>query len=493
MPSTWIKWDEEEIKILKKNKNKSIENIIHLLPNRNEQSIRGKASKLNISLKKEPKKKIITKWIELQQSKRPICGCGCGQEIIILPSHFYMGIPKYKKFHYAKVQKKKLIVPSEVKEIIDDFKEGLSIQELIKKFDYSVKVIRRTLDNNIGKEKTIEILNEKKKERGIKNLGNRLKALSSDISINLKTDFEIKKIPFNKLIKKYDISANPLRRLLIELVGTEKYNLIINEQRKEIFRNNKEQYWEKWKKRKAELLWDLEDDFDWNLIYENLDRFEEIELVDDSILIDSNERNEYIINHLDGIRRRLWICDYYIYGNPHVLIERKTINDLYQSMIDGRLWNQLKMMEIFPSYPTVIFPAILVEGEYDKVNWHIKRRFKEWQFENLLNIIRFKWQTAVILSKDAKDSVAILKAIRYAVKPKKKSGKRFYITPIKKKDKSLVEIRIAILMTIEGVGENTAIKLLQKYGTIGDMLKASKTPGDDKILQRMDKLYRNKI
>lgn len=492
MSSIQIKWNDEEIKILKENKN--INELVNLLPNRTKRAIRHKLSRMHIPIKKIYRKDFIKKWVENEQSKHRKCRCGCGKEIIILNQHYYLGIPKFKKGHYAKddsVNIKPLIIPPQSEEIVEEFKKGKTIKEIIEMFGYSVKVIKRILCNAIGKEEMIKIIKEGQKERAIKNLGNRIKLLPSDVLIALKNDFEIKRLTSKELEKKYKISQLPLRRLLIEQIGEEKYNMIVKEQRKKILDESQKDYWEKWRKRRADILWDLEGDFDWNRIYENLDRFEEVELSDDHILIDSNERNKFIIEHLGGIRKRLWICDYYIYGNPHILIERKTVNDLYQSMIDGRLWNQLKMMEIFPSYPTVIFPAILVEGKYNDANWRIKKRFKEWQFENLLNIIRFKWQTAVIQSKDAKNTVSILKAIQYAVKPKKKSGKRFYITPIKKKDKSSVEIRIAILMTIEGVGENTAIKLLQKYGTIGNMLIASKTPGDDKILQRMDKLYRN--
>jgi len=447
-------------------------------------------SKQTINYKKSKKKK---EWVKKQQSMHPICKCGCGNEIKILPQHYYTGIPKFIKGHSFRnnqLRKNKLLHPIEIDKIAEDFKNGMNIIHLVKKYNYSNAVLKRELARKIGNEKFNKIIHERKIKRAIVNSKNiSQKILNKNQTTALIEDFK-KGIFFSELEKKYNSCDEVLRRILTENMGENIYNSFIKIRRQNNYKKNFDSdYWEKWRKRRAEYLWDLEDDFDWNLIYTNLDRFEEVELDEESIVIDSNERNEYINSNLKGIKKRLWICDYYIYGHPHVIIERKTANDLYSSLLDGRLWNQLKTMQIFPSYPTMIFPAILLEGSWDDLNWRAKKHFKKWQFKNLLNIIQFKWQTAIIYSENEKDTVSILKAIQYAVKPKNKPRKQFYITPIKKKDKSLTEIRIAILMILEGVGETTAIKLLQKYGTIGNMLEASKTPDGDKILESMNKLY----
>lgn len=48
--------------------------------------------------KDNPRYKGTNEWIEKHTGKH-FCQCGCGQEIIILRTHQYVGIPKYKNHH----------------------------------------------------------------------------------------------------------------------------------------------------------------------------------------------------------------------------------------------------------------------------------------------------------------------------------------------------------------------------------------------------------
>ena len=91
--------------------------------------------------KKVFQKDIIKKWIEKEQSKHPKCSCGCEEELIILFQHYYNGIPKFKKGHSS--HHPPLVYPEEHLLIVESFKEGNTIQDIIKKFGYSVKIVNR--------------------------------------------------------------------------------------------------------------------------------------------------------------------------------------------------------------------------------------------------------------------------------------------------------------------------------------------------------------
>ena len=54
-------------------------------------------------MKKISKK--IQKWMDEEQSKHPICLCGCGEEITIKHRHYYYGISKYIQGHTFKGRK----------------------------------------------------------------------------------------------------------------------------------------------------------------------------------------------------------------------------------------------------------------------------------------------------------------------------------------------------------------------------------------------------
>ncbi len=47
----------------------------------------------------------VKEWIKQEQSKHPLCKCGCGQEILIQRCHLYAGIPKYIRGHAWKNKK----------------------------------------------------------------------------------------------------------------------------------------------------------------------------------------------------------------------------------------------------------------------------------------------------------------------------------------------------------------------------------------------------
>ncbi len=77
------------------------------------------------------------------------------------------------------------------------------------------------------------------------------------------------------------------------------------------------------------------------------------------IYADNRERNKIIDilrKEIDVIEKQLPVGDYLI--DENICIERKTCSDFLQSLIDGRLFSQLKDLK-----DNFVNPIIIIEGE----------------------------------------------------------------------------------------------------------------------------------
>lgn len=148
-------------------------------------------------------------------------------------------------------------------------------------------------------------------------------------------------------------------------------------------------------------------------------------------------------------------------------VERKTILDFWNSVKDGRLWKQMKYLEDMRNEGYVSFLVII--GSWSKV----------FKFAKTMTPIKMIGMQ-VALSSFGVSVVQLpnhewfLIFLNYL---KNKSGqKRSYsrVNIPKPITRTLWEEQVDVLRAIDGIGEKTAEKLLQKFGSVKSVVNASR-------------------
>ena len=204
------------------------------------------------------------------------------------------------------------------------------------------------------------------------------------------------------------------------------------------------------------------------------------------IYIDSRERNKDVQHLFDWQSdfpvevKKLELGDIVFDG---CLIERKTFNDFVQSIRKEDFWSKLyRAKEV---YPNGIFVWIDT-NEYEKL--------KEFKYSRNPKLL----MNSIIGAKAALDANGII----WREFDKAEASEYFYTyfrrlidthnyTPkpiVKKKNKSWTELRIQTLMTVPGIGYNTAVKLLSSHKTIENIIELSKN-SKSKIMENIKKIF----
>lgn len=177
------------------------------------------------------------------------------------------------------------------------------------------------------------------------------------------------------------------------------------------------------------------------------------------IIVDDREKNSKVPLELSNLGARveykhLEVGDYI--PLPEVVVERKCMKDLIKSIYDGRLFVQCSNML----------------KHYDKALLIIE--YEDIEIDNPLIIygalssIILDFNIPTINSYSAKDTAYILLAL---AKRKKRSSKPM----LKKirKGNSLYEQQLLTLTALPGIGEKSAIKLLDRFGTPLNVINAN--------------------
>ena len=181
------------------------------------------------------------------------------------------------------------------------------------------------------------------------------------------------------------------------------------------------------------------------------------------IIVDYREKNSLVISELIklGIEiefRELKVADYIV---KDVAIERKTINDFVNSMINKRLFNQIQELQQYKN------KLLLVEGideqelysdDESGVNGNAIRGF-------LLSIL-LKHNIPIIFTKNAEDSAKFISVLS------RKQTKEMALKA-KKRILNKKEQLQFIIESFPGIGPVTAQKLLKKFKTIQNIINAS--------------------
>jgi len=183
------------------------------------------------------------------------------------------------------------------------------------------------------------------------------------------------------------------------------------------------------------------------------------------IVVDEREKKSGIPGLLKGIGinleiKTLPIGDYIV--APESVVERKTISDLVSSIFDGRLFDQCNRLK--EHYQ---FPILLIEGNIDKIEELTENPLV---FYGAISSIALDFKIPVIHTPNASLTAKLLMSMW----SRKDASKGPFIKKIRKSN-DVQKQQLSILCSLPGVGEKTAIRMLEKFGTPLKALSSSTT------------------
>ena len=173
------------------------------------------------------------------------------------------------------------------------------------------------------------------------------------------------------------------------------------------------------------------------------------------IVIDERERKSGIPKLLRAIGvnvevKTLPIGDYIV--SHETVVERKSIHDFIYSIFDGRLFDQCnRLKEHFK------FPIILLEGNVDEIESITENPLV---FYGALSTIAVDFKIPVIPTPNASHTAKLL----VSLSSRKESIKGPLLKKIKKSN-DIQKQQLIVLCSLPGIGEKTAIRMLEKFGT----------------------------
>ncbi|MEA3378158.1 MAG: DEAD/DEAH box helicase [Nanoarchaeota archaeon] len=192
------------------------------------------------------------------------------------------------------------------------------------------------------------------------------------------------------------------------------------------------------------------------------------------MIADSRERGSGIIKHLaeKGIGlnlKNIHTADFIVGDN--IGIERKTVQDFVNSIIDKRLLVQIKNLK-----NNFASPLLIIEGSEDIYS---ARNIHPNAIRGMLASIALSFGVPMIYTADFKDTAELLILIaKKAQKEKKEFGLRF-----EKKPLTTMEMQEYIVESLPGVGPSLAKSLLKNLKTIKNIVNAEH--GDLKDIEKI--------
>ena len=183
------------------------------------------------------------------------------------------------------------------------------------------------------------------------------------------------------------------------------------------------------------------------------------------IVVDEREKKSGIPDILKGIGinleiKTLPVGDYIV--APETVVERKTISDLISSIFDGRLFDQCNRLK--EHYQ---FPILLIEGDIDEIEELTENPLI---FYGAISSIAIDFKIPVIHTPNASHTSKLL----ISMCSRKDASKGPFIKKIRK-SRDIQKQQLSMLCSLPGVGEKTAIRMLEKFGTPLMVLSSSIT------------------
>ncbi len=194
------------------------------------------------------------------------------------------------------------------------------------------------------------------------------------------------------------------------------------------------------------------------------------------IIVDNRERNLEIIDTLSGSGvdltfAQLPVGDYIV--SERMCIERKTVGDFENSIIDNRLFEQLERLKSgFEK------PILILEGDQSE------HRLANNVIVGTMIKLYTDYNVQIIRSHDAVETASILS--KFADREQNADRKEPRILGLKKAH-TTYQWQIQILSAMPGIGPSLAHRLLSHFGTLRDLANA-----EVKELVKVEKIGKKK-
>jgi len=181
------------------------------------------------------------------------------------------------------------------------------------------------------------------------------------------------------------------------------------------------------------------------------------------IVVDEREKKSGIPDLLKGTGinleiKTLPVGDYIV--APETIVERKTVSDLVSSIFDGRLFDQCHRLK--EHYQ---FPILIIEGDIDEIEELTENPLV---FYGAISSIALDFKIPVIHTPNASHTAKLLMSMC----SRKDASKGPFIKKIRKSN-DVQKQQLSILCSLPGVGEKTAVRMLEKFGTPLSVLSSS--------------------
>ena len=198
------------------------------------------------------------------------------------------------------------------------------------------------------------------------------------------------------------------------------------------------------------------------------------------IYVDNRERNEIILKILKKkckvIEKRLDIADFLLSND--VAVERKTISDFLQSIIDRRLFDQVNRIKT--AYKK---PIVMIEGDMSKI--YELRKIHPNSVRGAMATIFLDLKVPIIYTSNSFQTAEMLVFIARKEQEPNKNGISIRSNP---KFRSMNQMQEYIIAGLPGINEKLAKRMLKYFGSPEKIFTA-----DESELMKVDGLGRKKI
>ncbi len=179
------------------------------------------------------------------------------------------------------------------------------------------------------------------------------------------------------------------------------------------------------------------------------------------MLVDSREIRSEVVKHLRSMGvaievKNLEVADYVL--SDRVAVERKTVEDFSDSIIENRLFQQMIKLKAYQR------PIVIIEGD------NLYQRLHPNAIRGAMATIAVDFGIPMIRTKDEKETAEILFAI---AKREQEERRREIVEHRDKTKRSLKEEQEYVVSAISGVGGVIAKNLLEHFQTIERIATAS--------------------
>jgi Fanconi anemia group M protein len=199
------------------------------------------------------------------------------------------------------------------------------------------------------------------------------------------------------------------------------------------------------------------------------------------IFVDSREQASNAVRELSKFEnvvikvKQLELGDYVL--SDEVIVERKTVEDFLNSMLDGRLFSQLINLSANCKKPLMI-----IEG--DKKELFTLRNIHENAIKGALSSILLDYQVPILFSDSVQETVSFL----YLIAKREQLGKGKEIRlRVGRKGLTENELQQFVVESLPSVGPTLAKNLLRKFGSVKKIFNA-----DEKKLMKTEMIGEKK-